>query len=182
MVTCGTAARARGGPDPAGKADVAPAGTMTVMASLKQQLRLDLTTAMREQDVTTRDTLRMVLAAVSTEEVSGSEARELSDAELIKVLSREAKRRRESAAAFDDADRGELAAAERAELAVIEQYLPQQLSDSELQALVAQAVAATGKTGPSAMGAVMKAATAQAAGQADGKRIAAEVRRQLGIG
>jgi uncharacterized protein YqeY len=152
------------------------------MPSLKQQLRQDLTTAMREQDVTTRDTLRMVLAGVSNEEVSGSEARELSDAEVVRVLAKEAKRRRESAAAYDDAGREELAAAERAELLVIERYLPQQLTDTELQAVVAGAVASADKVGPAAMGSVMKAATAAAAGQADGKRLAAEVRRQLGIG
>ncbi len=167
---------------PAPPPQTALTGTMAVMTSLKQRLRQDLTTAMREKDITTRDTLRMVLAAVSTEEVAGSEARELSDAEVVKVLAREAKRRRESAEAFDAADRGELAAAERAELVVIERYLPAQLSDAELQTLVAHAVASAGKTGPAAMGEVMKAATAAAAGQTDGKRLAAEVRRQLGIG
>jgi uncharacterized protein YqeY len=95
------------------------------------------------------------------------------------VLRREAKKRREAATAFEDAGRPDRAERERAELAVVEGYLPTQLDDDELAELVAAAIADTGAEGPRAMGQVMKAVTASVAGRADGLRVSAEVRRQL---
>jgi len=149
------------------------------MAALKERLRSDLTTAMKARDEVRTRTLRMALTAITNEEVAGKAARELSDDEVLKVLAREAKRRREAASAFDGAGRREQAAAERAEDAVLAGYLPAQLGDAELGALVAAAIAETGATGKAAMGQVMKVVTAKTAGLADGGRVAAEVRRQL---
>lgn len=148
--------------------------------ALKEQLRADLTTAMKARDELTSSTLRMVLTAVTNEEVAGKQARQLSDDEIVKVLSREAKKRREANDAYTQAGRAELAAREQAELAVIETYLPQQLTDDEVGALVREAIAETGASGPQAMGQVMKALTPKVAGRADGAKVAAEVRRQLG--
>jgi uncharacterized protein len=148
--------------------------------SVKEQLRSDLTVAMKARDELTASTLRMVLTAITTEEVAGKQARELSDDEVVKVLAREGKKRRESIEAFTAAGREELAARERAEAAVIDRYLPAQLGDDELTTLVAAAIAETGADGPKAMGQVMKVLTPQIAGRADGGRVAAEVRRQLG--
>lgn len=150
---------------------------------LKARLRSDLTDSMRARDAVRSSTIRMVLSAVQVEEVSGTEARELSDAEVTTVLGREAKKRREAATAYDDAGRAELAERERAELDVLTAYLPQQLSDDELATLVTEEVAkaaAAGATGKAAMGAVMKGIKPRVAGQADGSKVAAEVRRQLG--
>jgi hypothetical protein len=149
------------------------------MATLKEQLQSDLTAAIKSRDELRSATLRMALAAVTTEEVAGKVARELSDDDVVAVLGKEAKKRREAATAYDDAGRAELADRERAELGVLEGYLPAQLGDDELAALVAAAVAETGATGPSAMGQVMKAVTPRVAGRAEGGRVAAEVRRQL---
>ena len=118
------------------------------MSALETRLHDDLTTAIRARDEVTSATLRMALTAVKNEAVSGTEARELSDADVVVVLGREAKKRRESATAYDDAQRPELAARERAELAVLETYLPAQLDDTELAALVAAAVAETGAESP----------------------------------
>jgi len=123
-----------------------------------------------------------VLTEISKEEVSGAAARELDDAEIERVLAREAKRRREAAEAFDNAGRVEQAAAERAEGEILAGYLPAQLGDSELAALVAEAIAEAGVAGPGAMGQVMKAVTPKVAGRAEGSRVAAEVRRQLAAG
>jgi uncharacterized protein YqeY len=134
---------------------------------------------MRARDEVRKSTLRMALSAIQNEEVAGSSARELSEDEVLKVLTREAKKRREAAEAFENAGRAEQAAAERAEGEVLADYLPEQLTDSELQALVASAVAQTGATGMPAMGQVMKAVTPQVAGRAEGGRVAAEVRSQL---
>ena len=139
----------------------------------------ELTTAMRSRDERTTATLRMALAAVTTEEVAGSSARQLSDDEVLKVLAREAKKRREAADAFAAAGRDELATREVAEGTVLDRYLPQQLDDAGIAALVTEAIAATGATGMPQLGAVMKAAQARAAGRADGKRLSTEVRRQL---
>jgi uncharacterized protein len=150
------------------------------MSTLKATLKADLQAAMLAKDDVRRATLRMVLAATTTEEVSGDAARELTDAEVQAVLKREAKKRKEAATAFADADRPERAERERAELAVLEAYLPAQLADDDLVELVRVAVAEAGATGPSAMGQVMKAAQTAVAGRADGGRVAAEVRRQLG--
>jgi len=150
------------------------------MSDLKDRLRADLNTAMKARDELTTATLRMTLTAVTNEEVAGKEARELSDDEVQKVIAREAKKRRESAEAFDGANRTELAERERAEGAILDAYLPAQLDDAELTELVQQAVAEAGATGMAGMGAVMKIVQPKVAGRADGKRISDEVRRQLG--
>jgi uncharacterized protein YqeY len=150
------------------------------VAELKQRLRADLNDAMRARDQVRLRTLRMALTAITNEEVAGHSARELSDDEVLKVLNREAKKRREAAEAFSAAGRGEQAEAERAEGDVLAGYLPAQLGDEEIAALVADAIAATGASGPSGIGQVMKAVTPKTAGRADGGRVAAEVRRQLG--
>jgi uncharacterized protein YqeY len=149
------------------------------MPTLKEQLRADLTAAMKARDETKTRTLRMALTSISNEEVSGNSARNLSEDEVLKILGREAKRRREAATAFAEAGRPEQAAAEQAEEAVIGAYLPAQLSDDELAALVAAAIAETGAAGPAAMGQVMKAVTPKVAGRAEGSRVAALVRSQL---
>ena len=149
------------------------------MPALKDRLRADLTAAMKARDEVRTRTLRMALTSVSNEEVAGKAARELSDDDVLKILAREAKRRREAAAAFQEAGRDEQAAAERAEDAVLADYLPVQLGDAEVAALVTAAIAATGASGLAGMGQVMKAVTPQVAGLAEGSRVAAEVRRQL---
>lgn len=149
------------------------------MTGLKERLRADLTTAMKGRDELRSSTLRMLLTAVKTEEVSGKTARELDEAEVVTVLTREAKKRRESAEAFAEGNRPDRAERERAEGEVIAEYLPAQLGDDELQELVAAAIAESGAAGPSAMGQVMKAVTPRTAGRAEGGRVAAEVRRQL---
>jgi uncharacterized protein YqeY len=150
------------------------------MPTLKDQLRADLTTAMKARDETRTRTLRMALTSITNEEVSGSAARELTDDDVIKILTREAKRRREAAAAFADAGRAEQAAAERAEEQVLADYLPAQLDEDELAAMVAAAIAETGAAGPGGIGQVMKVVTPRVAGRAEGSRVAAQVRSQLG--
>ena len=149
------------------------------MSELKDRLRSDLTAAIRGRDEVATATLRMALAALTTEEVAGSEARELSDDEVLKVLARESKKRREAAEAFGSAGREELAERERAEGTVLERYLPTQLDDAAVTELVTAAIAETGASGMQQMGAVMRVAQQKAAGQADGKRLSTEVRRQL---
>ncbi|HVB46057.1 MAG TPA: GatB/YqeY domain-containing protein [Streptosporangiaceae bacterium] len=149
------------------------------MAELKERLRADLTASMKDRDELRTRTLRMVLAEISKEEVSGAVARALDDAEIERVLAREAKRRREAAQAFQDAGRSDQATAELAEGEVLAEYLPAQLDDAELTALVASAIAESGAAGMPAMGQVMKLVTPQVAGRAEGARVAAEVRRQL---
>jgi uncharacterized protein len=150
------------------------------MAALKDRLRGDLTAAMKARDQVRVRTLRMALTSVTREEVAGKSARDLSDDEVIQVLTREAKRRREAADAFAAAGREEQAAAELAEGAVLDAYLPAQLNDGELGALVAAAIEETGADSPRSLGQVMKVLTPQVAGRAEGARVAAEVRRQLG--
>ena len=152
---------------------------MDAMAALKDRLRGDLTTAMKARDEVTVRTLRMALTSVSREEVAGTTARELSDDEVLTVLTREAKRRREAAEAFAAAGRDEQAEAERAEGAVLDAYLPAQLSDAELGELVTAAIEETGASTPRDMGQVMKVLTPRIAGRAEGGRVAAEVRRRL---
>lgn len=155
------------------------------MADLKQRLQSDLTEAIRSRDEVTAATLRMALTAIRSGEVAGTVARELSDDEVLAVLGKEGKKRREAATAFADAGRTEQSARELAELAVLEGYLPQQLSDDDLAALVTSAIAdaaSSGATGMAAMGRVMKAVQPQVAGRAEGGRIAAEVKRQLAAG
>jgi uncharacterized protein YqeY len=149
------------------------------VAELKERLRADLNTAMRARDQVRMRTLRMALTSITNEEVAGSAARDLSDDEILKVLTREARKRREAAEAFGAAGRTEQAQAERAEGDVLADYLPAQLSDDELAALVDAAIAETGATGMKSMGQVMKTLTPQVAGRADGGRVAAEVRRRL---
>jgi len=147
---------------------------------LKNRLRTDLTTAMKARDELRTATLRMVLAAVSAEEVSGKEARELSDDEVLAVLRREAKKRREAAEAFAGAGRAEQADREEAEGGVLAAYLPAQLDDADLAALVADVITRTGASDMKDMGKVMGPVQGAVAGRADGARVAAEVRRQLG--
>lgn len=150
--------------------------------SLKEQLRADLTTAMKAREELVSSTLRMALAAITNEEVAGKTARELSDEDVLAVLGKEAKKRREAATAFDDAGRTDLADKERAEGEILARYLPQPLTDEEVRAIVADAVAAAaaaGATGPSAMGAVMKTVQPQVTGRADGAAVAALVRAAL---
>ena len=146
---------------------------------LKERLRSDLTAAMKARDQVRVSTLRMTLSAINTEEVAGESHRELTDDEVVTVIGRESKKRRESAEAFDGAGRTELADRERAEQAVLTDYLPAQLSDEELTALVAAAITETGAEGPKQMGQVMKAVQPQVAGRADGRRVSGEVKRQL---
>ena len=148
------------------------------MPTLKDQLRTDLTAAMKARDETRTRTLRMALTAITNQEVSGV-AHELTDEEITKILTREAKRRREAATAFADAGRDDQAKAERAEEEILASYLPAQLSDDELAALVAAAIAETGASGPAGMGQVMKVVTPQVAGRAEGSRVAAMVRSRL---
>ena len=150
------------------------------MTELKARLRNDLTAAMKARDEVRTRTLRMALTSVATEEVSGKAARDLTNDEVLRLLTREAKRRREAAEAFDAAGRSAQAAAERAEGEVLDAYLPAQLPDEELSAMVARAIADTGAAGPASMGQVMKAVTPLVAGRAEGGRVAAEVRRALG--
>src|SRR4051794_22551174 len=147
---------------------------------LEQRMRSDLTESIRARDELTTATLRMTLAALSTEAVSGKTARELDAAEALAVVTREAKKRREAAEAFSAAGRSELADRERAEGEVLARYLPAQLTDEELATLVSGAVEQTGASGMKGMGAVMKVVTPQVAGRAEGSRVAAEVRKQLG--
>jgi uncharacterized protein YqeY len=147
--------------------------------SLKEQLRADLTDAMRAKDEVKRSTLRMALTAVTNEEVAGKQARELSDDDVLKVLSRELKKRKEAATAYTDAGQAERASAELAEASILESYLPAQLSDAEVSDIVASVIADHGASGPRAIGQVMKPVQAKIAGRADGARVAAEVKRQL---
>lgn len=146
---------------------------------LKERLREDLTEAIRSRDGITSGTIRMVLSAITNEEVSGKSARELTDAEVITVLSREAKKRREAAEAFDAGARAEKAILERAEGEVIAKYLPAQLSDTELVQLIHDAIAETGASGPAGMGVVMKALSPKIAGRADGATVSTAVKAAL---
>jgi uncharacterized protein YqeY len=152
---------------------------MTSEKRLKETVQSDLHAAMRDRDQVRAGTLRMVLTAITNEEVAGKQARELSDDEVLKVLAKEAKKRKEAATAYTGAGRPELAERENAELTVLESYLPAQLDDSELERLVAQAIDQTGATGMPQMGLVMKAAQTLVAGRADGGRVAAAVKAAL---
>lgn len=150
--------------------------------SLKEKLQNDLTTAMRARDEVKSSTIRMVLTAIKNEEVSGKEARELSDAEVITVLSREAKKRREAAEAFEQAGATDRAASEKAEGVVIAEYLPKQLSEAEIKDLIAAAIAESGATGPAQMGLVMKSLQPKIAGKADGGLVSGLVKAALAGG
>ncbi|MEV8509490.1 GatB/YqeY domain-containing protein [Actinoplanes sp. NPDC051475] len=149
------------------------------MGTLKDRLNDDLRAAMKGRDELTTSTLRMTLAAVRNAEVSGDAARELSDDEVLAVLTKEAKKRREAASAFQGAGRADQAAKENAEGEILDRYLPAQLTDEEIAGLVAEALRAGGFSGKGQMGPAMKAAQAAVAGRAEGGRVAAEVRKQL---
>jgi uncharacterized protein YqeY len=149
------------------------------MSQLETRIRTDLTAAMKARDELRQATLRMVLAALQTAATSGPAAHELTDEQAQAVLTSEAKRRREAATAFADAGRTEQADRDRAEGAVIAEYLPAPLTAEQVSTLVAEAITTTGAAGPAAMGQVMKLVTPQTRGRADGKAVADEVRRQL---
>jgi uncharacterized protein YqeY len=150
--------------------------------TLKENIKADLTAAMKARDEMTTSTLRMVLAAITNAEVAGDQAVTLDDNQTIAVLQSEAKKRAEAAQIYADAGRTEAAAKERAELAVIERYLPAAMSDDELNAIIAEEVAkakAAGAEGGKAMGAVVKAVRERAGSSADGSRIAAAVKAAI---
>ncbi|WP_134730946.1 MULTISPECIES: GatB/YqeY domain-containing protein [Amycolatopsis] len=149
------------------------------MTTLKATLHDDLTTAIKARDQLRSATLRLTLSAIGYEETAGDTARELSDDEVQKIITREVKKRRDAAEAFEKAGRAESAERERAEAEVLTAYLPAQLSDDELRTLVTEAVTETGASGMAGMGAVMKAVQPKIAGRAEGSRVAAEVKRQL---
>lgn len=149
------------------------------MGELKDRLKDDLTTSMKARNELRTATLRMVLTAIGNEEVAGKAARELSGDEELTVLAREAKKRREAAEAFRSGGAEQRAARELAEEQVLADYLPAPLSDQELSALVAEAVAESGASGPRAMGTVMKLVGPKVAGRAEGGRVAAAVRTAL---
>ncbi|APA94486.1 GatB/YqeY domain-containing protein [Nocardia seriolae] len=154
------------------------------MSELKTKLRSDMTTAMKSKDTLRLGTLRMLLSAIQNAEVAGPQARELSDPEVVAVLQKEAKKRNEAAVVYEQAGRGELAANERAEEQVIDEYLPTQLTDAEVADIADTAIAEIAeqigeRPGMKQMGQVMKAATALAAGRADGSRISAAVKARL---
>ncbi|MCK0113108.1 GatB/YqeY domain-containing protein [Ornithinimicrobium sp. F0845] len=153
---------------------------MTEQTALKDTLQHDLHDAMRAQDKVRSATLRMALTAVSNEEVAGTHARVLTDEDVLKVLAKEAKKRREAAEAYAGAGRQELADQEEAELAVLQGYLPEQLDDAALDELAVAAVAEVGASSMAQMGQVMKVLQPRVAGRAEGGRIAAAVRRALG--
>lgn len=146
---------------------------------LKERLKSDLTEAIRARDEVRAATIRMVLTSITNEEVAGKEARILTDSEIITVLSREAKKRREAAEAYDSAGSKERGDRERAEGLVIAEYLPSQLSESELQEMIKAAIVETGASGPSGMGQVMKVLSPKIAGRADGSKVSAAVKSAL---
>ena len=150
--------------------------------ALKEKLQNDLTEAMRARDEVRSSTIRMVLTAIKNEEVSGKEARDLNDAEVITVLSREAKKRREAAEAFEQAGAADRAANEKAEGAIIAEYLPAQLSESEIKEMIAAAITESGATGPQQMGQVMKLIQPKIAGRADGGIVSSLVKAALSGG
>ena len=147
--------------------------------ALKEKLQSDLTQSMRDRNELRSGTIRMVLTAIKNEEVSGKEARELSDAEVITVLSREAKKRREAAEAYEQAGAKDRAATEKAEGEIIATYLPAQLSESEIKDLINAAIAETGASGPQKMGLVMKSIQPKIAGRADGGLVSSLVKAAL---
>ena len=151
-------------------------------SGMKQRLRDDMTAALKARDEIRKSTLRMALTAVTKAEVAGKEARELTDAEIVDVLSSEAKKRRESVTAYRDAGRAELADKEQAEADILAEYLPEQLSEEEIKALVTETIAATGaaELGLRGIGKVMGALQPKTKGKADGAVVSAEVIRQHG--
>ena len=154
---------------------------MATVAALKERLRQDLNAAMKARDNVTTATIRMTLTAITQEEVAGAAARELSDDEVVRVITREGRKRREAAEAYDSAGRTDLAERERAEGQVLQRYLPAQLGEAELAELVRAGIAEAGATSARDMGAVMRIVQPRVAGRADGKRVSDEVRRQLAV-
>lgn len=155
------------------------------MAGLKDRLKADRVAAMKARDQIAKDTLGMALTAIQLEEVAGEVARELSDDEVLKVLTREVAKRKDSAQAYADGNRPELAEKELAEAAVLQAYLPAALTEEELDALVAEEVAAAAAALGEAptmkqMGLIIKAVNARAQGRAEGALVAAKVRAALG--
>jgi uncharacterized protein YqeY len=146
---------------------------------LKEKLQADLTDAIRSRNEVVSGTVRMLLAAITNEEVAGKAAKVLTDAEIITVLAREAKKRREAVEAYTQAKRDDLASKEKAEAAVIANYLPEQLSEDEIKKLIADAIAETGAAGPAGMGLVMKVLQPKIAGKADGGVVSGLVKAAL---
>jgi len=146
---------------------------------LKEKLQSDLTDAIRSKDGVKSGTIRMLLAAITNEEVAGKSAKVLSDAEVITVLSREAKKRREAVDAYTNAKRDDLANKEKEEAAVIALYLPEQLSEADIKKLITDAIAETNASGPSGMGLVMKVLQPKIAGKADGGLVSSLVKAAL---
>ena len=149
------------------------------MSELKSKLQSDLNEAIKSRNTVVAETIRMVLAAITNEEVAGKEKKELSDAEVITVLTREAKKRREAAEAFEQGGRADKAASEKAEGEVIAGYLPEQLTEDEIKNLISETIAAVGASGPSDMGKVMGALKAKVAGKADGALVSSLVKAAL---
>ena len=149
------------------------------MSELKSKLQSDLNDAIKSRNTVVAETIRMILAAITNEEVAGKEKKELSDAEVITVLTREAKKRREAAEAFEQGGRADRAASERAEGEVIAGYLPEQLSEADINKLIAETITAVGAAGPSDMGKVMGALKAKVAGKADGALVSTLVKEAL---
>jgi uncharacterized protein len=148
--------------------------------ALSDQIQSDLTTAMKARNTETTATLRMVVAAIKTARVAGGQSGALTDEQVTELLTREAKKRAEAAAAFEDAGRAELAEKERREREIIQRYLPEQLGEEELAAIVDEAVAETGASSPAELGKVMSAVMPKVKGRADGKQVNAMVRQRLG--
>ena len=146
---------------------------------LKEKLQADLTDAIRSRNEVVSGTVRMLLAAITNEEVAGKAAKVLTDAEIITVLSREAKKRREAVEAYTQAKRDDLASKERAEAAVIANYLPAQLTEGEIKKLIQAAINETGASGPAGMGLVMKVLQPKIAGKADGGVVSGLVKATL---
>lgn len=152
------------------------------MTSLKEQLKQDLTQSLKDQDAIKSSTLRMALTAITNEEVSGKEAKVLSDTEVLSVLTKEAKKRKESVEAFNQANRKDLADKEAKELTVLEKYLPTALTEEELNKIIDEAIAeakASGAEGMKAMGVVMKIVQPKTVGRTDGAQLAAKVKEKL---
>jgi uncharacterized protein YqeY len=146
---------------------------------LKEKLQSDLTDAIRAKDAVKSGTIRMLLAAITNEEVAGKAAKVLSDAEVITVLSREAKKRREAVEAYTNARRDDLANKEKDEAAIITLYLPEQLSEADIKKLISEAIAQTNAVGPAGMGLVMKVLQPKIAGKADGGLVSSLVKAAL---
>ena len=146
---------------------------------LKEKLQADLTDAIRARDEVKSGTVRMLLTAITNEEVAGKTAKVLTDAEIITVLARESKKRREAVDAYTEAKREDLANKEKAEGVIIAQYLPEQLSEAEIKKMIADAIAETNASGPAGMGLVMKVLQPKIAGKADGGLVSALVKASL---